>query len=38
MNFSETLKKYMETLHCTAKELSDASGLAAATGGRARRG
>ena len=38
MNFSETLKKYMETLHCTAKELSDASGLSPATVSRYRSG
>ena len=38
MNFSETLKEYMEMLHCTAKELSDASGLSPATVSRYRSG
>ncbi|MGN1306991.1 MAG: helix-turn-helix domain-containing protein [Faecousia sp.] len=38
MNFSEMLKEYMEMLHCTAKELSDASGLSPATVSRYRSG
>lgn len=38
MHFSEKLKEYMETLHCTAKELSDASGLSPATVSRYRSG
>lgn len=38
MNFSETLKEYMEMLHCTAKVLSDASGLSPATVSRYRSG
>ena len=38
MHFSEKLKEYMETLHCTAKELSDASGLSPATVSRYRGG
>ncbi len=38
MNFNEKLKEYMELLHCTAKELSDASGLSPATLSRYRSG
>ena len=38
MNFSEKLKEYMEMLHCTAKDLSDASGLSPATVSRYRSG
>ena len=38
MHFSEKLKEYMETLHCTARELSDAAGLSPATVSRYRSG
>ena len=38
MNFNEKLKEYMDLLHCTAKELSDASGLSPATVSRYRSG
>lgn len=38
MNFCEKLSEYMEMLHCTAKELSDTSGLSPATVSRYRSG
>ena len=38
MTFSELLNQYMETLSCTAKELSDASGVSQATISRYRHG
>lgn len=38
MNFNEKLKEYMELFHCTAKDLSDASGLSPATLSRYRSG
>ena len=38
MNYSEKLNDYIETLNCTAKDLSEASGLSAATLSRYRSG
>lgn len=38
MNFNERLNEYIEKLNCTAKELSEASGLSAATLSRYRSG
>ena len=38
MTFSELLNQYMETLSCTARELSDASGVSQATISRYRHG